>query len=64
MKENAHRIVRIDRSPMNERVWVLQLDCGHDAYVTQKCRPSRDRTWRSSTGERLCGPRFVRCDRV
>lgn len=60
----THRIVRIDRSPMNEKIWVLQLDCGHDVCVTQKARPSKERTWTDkATGERLCGPKFLRCER-
>ena len=25
-------IVRADKSPMNSRVWVYQLSCGHDVY--------------------------------
>lgn len=31
-----HAIVRIDRSPMNPKVWVVQLDCGHDVYKHRK----------------------------
>lgn len=61
----AHqRVVRIDQSPMNERIWVLQLACGHDVCITQKKRPSNLRTWTDkTTGERLCGPRLMECDR-
>lgn len=58
------RIVRVDRSPMNERIWVLQLTCGHDVYVTQKKRPSRERTFTDPrTGEREIGPKFIECER-
>ncbi len=39
------RLVRIDQSPMNALIWVLQLACGHDVYVTQTSRPSLTRTW-------------------
>lgn len=59
MKE---RIVRIDRSPMNDQIWVLQLTCGHDVCVTQKKRPSLERTWfDKKAGERLCSPRLLEC---
>jgi len=35
------RIVKIDKSPMNQRVNVLQFDCGHDGYqpVDRRLRP-------------------------
>lgn len=26
-------VVRVDKSPMNKRIKVVQLDCGHDYYV-------------------------------
>ena len=39
MVKNA--VVRIDRSPMNPRIWVLQLDCWHDIYITAERRPVR-----------------------
>lgn len=26
-------VVRVDKSPMNEKVKVVELDCGHDYYV-------------------------------
>lgn len=26
-------VVRVDRSPMNQKVKVVQLDCGHNYYV-------------------------------
>lgn len=26
------KVVRKDRSPMNPRVWVMQLECGHDKF--------------------------------
>jgi hypothetical protein len=57
------RIQRIDQSPMNEQIWVIQLEgCGHDVYVTQKKRPSRERTWTDkATGERMCGPKLMAC---
>jgi hypothetical protein len=64
MAETKKRVVRVDQSPMNAAVWVLQLECGHDIYRTQKARPSRERTWTDkATGERMCGPRFEHCER-
>jgi hypothetical protein len=56
------RVVRIDQSPMNPVIWVLQLACGHDICVTQKRRPSRERTWTDKvTSERMCGPKLIDC---
>jgi len=31
-----HSIVRIDRSPMNAKVWIAELACGHDACLYRK----------------------------
>lgn len=36
-------VVRIDRSPMNEKIWCIQLECNHDVFVTSKHKPSRKR---------------------
>jgi len=27
-----HKVVRVDKSPMNPRIKVSQLECGHDVY--------------------------------
>lgn len=35
------RIESVKQSPMNPLRWCLQLDCGHDEWVTSKTRPSR-----------------------
>lgn len=33
-------VVRIDRSPMNELVWCIQLECNHDVFRTAKKKPT------------------------
>ena len=49
---------------MNRVIWVLQLACGHDVCVTQKARPSRERTFTDkATGEKMVGPKFLECPR-
>lgn len=35
------RIESVKQSPMNGQRWCLQLDCGHDEWVTAKRRPTR-----------------------
>lgn len=35
------RIESVKQSPMNGQRWCLQLDCGHDEWVTAKKRPTR-----------------------
>lgn len=32
------RVIRVDPSPMNPKIKVAQLDCGHDVYRTRKPR--------------------------
>ena len=32
----------VKQSPMNALRWCLQLDCGHDEWVTAKRRPTRN----------------------
>lgn len=27
-----HRVVRVDKSPMNPKIKIAQLSCGHDVY--------------------------------
>lgn len=34
-------VVRVDKSPMNEKVKVVELDCGHDYYVRPPNRAPR-----------------------
>lgn len=41
------RIETVKQSPLNALRWCLQLDCGHDQWVTAKSRPTR-RTIRCS----------------
>ena len=38
MKRSVRRVIQ---SPMNPLRWCLELDCGHDVYVTSKSRPKR-----------------------
>jgi len=33
-------VVRVDRSPMNAKRWLLELECGHECWVTQACKPT------------------------
>lgn len=35
------RIESVKVSPLNPLRWCLQLDCGHDTWVTAKRRPTR-----------------------
>lgn len=37
------RIERVKQSPVNAFRWCLELDCGHDVWVTAKRRPQRTR---------------------
>lgn len=35
------RVVRVDQSPMNAQRWCLELECGHECWVTAKAKPKR-----------------------
>ena len=35
------KVVKVDRSPMNPRIWYLELECGHEAWVTSVNRPTQ-----------------------
>jgi len=35
------KVVRVTRSPMNAQRWCLELECGHEAWVTAKSEPKR-----------------------
>jgi hypothetical protein len=35
------RVLRVTQSPMNAERWVLDLECGHEEWVTSKRRPVR-----------------------
>jgi len=41
VKVPKSRVESVKQSPMNEGRWCLQLDCGHDEWVTAKRRPTR-----------------------
>lgn len=32
-------VLRADRSPMNEKRWLVELSCGHEVWVTQATSP-------------------------
>lgn len=34
-------VVRVDRSPMNAKRWVLTLSCGHEVWLTATKKPAR-----------------------
>lgn len=34
-------VLRVDRSPMNEKRWSLTLSCGHEGWVTSGRRPAK-----------------------
>lgn len=40
-KITPSRIESVKQSPMNPLRWCLQLDCGHDEWVTSNSRPAR-----------------------
>ncbi len=33
------RVLRVTQSPMNKRRWILDLECGHELWVTSLRRP-------------------------
>jgi hypothetical protein len=35
------KIQNVKQSPLNEKQWCCQLDCGHDQWVTSNRRPTR-----------------------
>lgn len=56
------RVLRVDQSPMNPVIWILELACGHDVTVTQKARPSTMRTFTDkATGDRMTDYKMVEC---
>lgn len=40
------RVVRVDKSPMNAKVKIAQLDCGHDLYIHPPHRAPAVGRWR------------------
>lgn len=32
-------VVRVNQSPLNERQWCLELECGHEKWETAKRKP-------------------------
>ncbi len=35
------KVIKVTQSPMNPLRWLLDLECGHDVWVTSKKRPTR-----------------------
>ena len=35
------KVVRVERSPMNSRIWLLELECHHGTWVTAARKPTR-----------------------
>ena len=44
-KVKLEKIVRVDRSPMNPKIWIAQLECGHDLYLYRKPRANAGGRW-------------------
>ena len=38
-------VVRVDRSPLNKKQWLLELDCGHEVWITSSRKPTRKSTY-------------------
>lgn len=55
------RIERVTQSPMNPVRWCLDLECGHEKWVTQRGRPSKESLTTGANGEQFSGPRYVVC---
>lgn len=36
------KVVRADQSPLNKKQWCLELDCGHEVWVTSRGKPTRE----------------------
>ena len=37
------KVVKVTQSPLNALRWCLQLDCGHEIWITSRKRPKRAR---------------------
>lgn len=35
------RVLSVKQSPLNEQRWCLNLECGHEVWITAKRRPTR-----------------------
>ena len=42
MKSKKRKVVSITQSPMNNKRWCLELECGHDVWITSKSHPKRN----------------------
>jgi len=43
MKAPLRKVLRVTRSPLNPKRWVLDLECGHELWVTRIRRPCATR---------------------
>jgi hypothetical protein len=41
VKYQRAKVESVTQSPMNGRRWLLQLDCGHELWLTATSRPQR-----------------------
>lgn len=39
------KVLRADRSPLNKRQWLCELECGHEQWVTSARKPSKTRCY-------------------
>jgi len=39
------KVLRATQSPLNPRRWCLDLECGHEVWVTSKRKPVRQESW-------------------
>lgn len=44
MSSFIKNVIKVTQSPMNHHRWCLDLECGHDKWVTSKRRPTRKTT--------------------
>lgn len=35
------KVLRADRSPLNKKQWLCELECGHEQWVTSARKPSK-----------------------
>jgi len=39
--KEVRKVVKVTRSPMNPKRWSLDLECGHELWLTSDRKPSR-----------------------
>lgn len=60
MSRTYQRVRRVTQSPLNPLRWALDLECGHELWVTQKKRPALV-TVETERGEKMVSARTMRC---